>query len=336
MIATIIPDVRSHYPVLLTEIISIITPQYGGTFIDCTFGQGGYTKKILNFENTKVIALDRDLESLKKAEEIRNKFKDRFLFKNIKFSELNNLKIKNENIKGVIFDLGYSYTQIKDPKKGLSFENIGELNMKMGINDFSAKEVINNLDEKELALIFKYFGDEKDSKRIAHNIVEDRKNRKITTEELVRIIESSKKKKNQKTHSATKVFQALRIFVNKEISELIYGLINAAKVVKKDGIIAVVTFHSIEDKIVKYFFRSLSENKSISRYMPKGEEKINLFKSIIKKPISPSEKEIKKNPPSRSAKLRYVVKKEDFYNFETDILEKFDHLIQIENFSKKL
>ena len=336
MIATIIPDVRSHYPVLLTEIISIITPQYGGTFIDCTFGQGGYTKKILNFENTKVIALDRDLESLKKAEEIRNKFKDRFLYKNIKFSELNNLKIKNENIKGVIFDLGYSYTQIKDPKKGLSFENIGELNMKMGINDFSAKEVINNLDEKELALIFKYFGDEKDSKRIAHNIVEDRKNRKITTEELVRIIESSKKKKNQKTHSATKVFQALRIFVNKEISELIYGLINAAKVVKKDGIIAVVTFHSIEDKIVKYFFRSLSENKSISRYMPKGEEKINLFKSIIKKPISPSEKEIKKNPPSRSAKLRYVVKKEDFYNFETDILEKFDHLIQIENFSKKL
>ena len=123
--------------------------------------------------------------------------------------------------------------------------------MKMGINDFSAKEVINILEEKELAQIFKYFGDEKDSNRIAHNIVEDRETRKITTEELVRIIESSKRKKNQKTHSATKVFQALRIFVNKEISELIYGLINAAKVVKKDGVIAVVTFHSIEDKIVK-------------------------------------------------------------------------------------
>ena len=112
-----IPDVRSHYPVLLTEIISIITPQYGGTFIDCTFGQGGYSKGILNFEKTKVIALDRDLESIKKAEEIQNKFEDRFLFKNIKFSELDNLKLKNENIKGVIFDLGYSYTQIKDPKK---------------------------------------------------------------------------------------------------------------------------------------------------------------------------------------------------------------------------
>ena len=118
--------------------------------------------------------------------------------------------------------------------------------------------------------------------------------------------------------------------------KLIYGLINAAKVVKKDGIIVVVTFHSLEDKIVKYFFKSLSENKSVSRYMPKGEEKINFFKSINKKPILPSEKEIKENPPSRSAKLRYVIKKEDFYDFETDILEKFDHLIKIENFSKKL
>ena len=336
MKATIIPDMRDHYPVLLTEIISIITPQYGGTFIDCTFGQGGYTKRILKFEKTKVIALDRDTESLKKAEEIQKEFEDRFLFKNIKFSELINLKLKGENIKGVIFDLGYSYTQIKDSKKGLSFQSIGELNMRMGMNDFSAKEAINVLDKKELAQIFKYFGDEKDSNRIAHNIVEDRGTRKITTEELVRIIESSKKKKKQKTHNATKVFQALRIFVNKEISELIYGLISAAKVVKKDGIIAVVTFHSLEDKIVKYFFKSLSENKSISRYMPKGEEKVNLFKSINKKPISPSEEEIKENPPSRSAKLRYVVKKEDFYDFETDILEKFDYLIKIENFSKKL
>ena len=336
MIATIIPDMRNHYPVLLSEIISIITPQYGGTFIDCTFGQGGYTKKILNFPATKVIALDRDSESSKKAKELQNSFEDRLLFKNIKFSQLNNLKLKNENVKGVIFDLGYSYTQIKDPKKGLSFETIGELNMKMGINDFSAKEVINNLDEKELSQIFKYFGDERDSNRIAHNIVEDRATRDITTEELVRIIDSSKRKKNLRTHSATKVFQALRIFVNKEISELIYGLINAAKVVKKDGIIAVVTFHSLEDKIVKYFFKSLSENKSISRYVPKGEEKINLFKSLNKKAISPSENEIEENPPSRSAKLRYVIKKEDFYDFETDIIEKFDHLIKIENFSKKL
>jgi len=336
MIATIIPDMRNHYPVLLSELISIIKPQYGGTFIDCTFGQGGYTKKILDFADTKVIALDRDVDSSKKAQEIQKEYENRFLFKNIKFSQLENLKLKNKNIRGVIFDLGYSYTQIKDPKKGLSFETIGELNMKMGINEFSAKEAINILDEKELAQIFKYFGEEKDYNRIAHNIVEDRETRKITTEELVRIIESSKRKKYQKTHSATKIFQALRIFVNKEISELIYGLINAAKVVKKDGVIAVVTFHSLEDKIVKYFFKSLSENKSVSRYMPKNEETINLFKSISKKPITPSENEIKKNPPSRSAKLRYVIKKEEFYDFETDILDKFKYLIEIENFSNKL
>jgi 16S rRNA (cytosine1402-N4)-methyltransferase len=336
MKATIIPDLKKHYPVLLKELISIITPQYGGTFIDCTFGQGGYTKKILEFPDTKVIGLDRDIESSKKAKEILNKFEDRFLFKNIKFSQLNNLKLKNTNIKGVIFDLGYSYTQIKDSKKGLSFDYVGELNMKMGINNFSAKEVINILDENEIEKIFKYFGEEKESKRIAHNIVEDRKSRKITTEELVRIVVSSKRNKNYKTHSATKVFQALRIFVNKEISELIYGLINAAKVVKKNGIIAVVTFHSLEDKIVKYFFKSLSENKSVSRYMPKNDDQVKLFKLINKKPIVPSKKEIYENPPSRSAKLRYLIKKEDFYEFETDILDKFNHLIEIENYSKKL
>jgi len=149
MDATIVPEAQNHYPVLLKEIISIISPQYGGTFIDCTFGQGGYSKKILEFENTKVIALDRDIESKKKADQLRNKFEDRFLFKNIKFSQLNNLKLKNENVKGIIFDLGYSYVQIKDPKKGLSFESKGNLNMQMGLNNFSAEDVINKLDEKD-------------------------------------------------------------------------------------------------------------------------------------------------------------------------------------------
>ena len=139
MEATIVPKVQKHYPVLLKEIISIISPQYGGTFIDCTFGQGGYTKKILEFENTKVIAIDRDIDSEKKAKQIKKKFNERFLFKNIKFSQLNNLKLKYEEVKGIIFDLGYSYTQIKDPKKGLSFESSGNLNMQMGLKPFSAE-----------------------------------------------------------------------------------------------------------------------------------------------------------------------------------------------------
>ena len=336
MDATIVPKVQKHYPVLLKEIISIITPQYGGTFIDCTFGQGGYSKKILEFENTKVIALDRDFESKKKANEIKEKFEDRFIFKNIKFSQLSNLKLKNEEVKGIIFDLGYSYTQIKDHKKGLSFDSTGNLNMQMGLNNYSAQDVINKLNEKELEKIFKFFGDEKEGKFIARNIVKERLKNKIDTQTLVKIIDKTKRKKNFKVHSATKVFQALRIFVNKEISELILGLINAAKVLKKGGVLGVVTFHSLEDKIVKYFFKSLSENKSISRYSPVTEQSEILFNLIKKKPIVPSDKEINENPPSRSAKLRYVIKKTDFYNFDTDIEDQFKNLIEIENYGDKL
>jgi len=330
------PEKHMHYPVLLNEIISIITPQYGGTFIDCTFGQGGYSSKILEFSNTKIIALDRDKDTLKKSLDIKKNFKNRFIYKNLKFSQLSNLKLKNENIKAVIFDLGYSYTQIKDKKKGLSFDAKGDLNMKMGLNDYSASDVINRLDEKELEKIFKFFGEERESKKIANRIVKERKVKRINTENLVKIIESSKKIKNFKIHSATKVFQALRMFVNKEISELIYGLTNATKVLKKDGIIVVVSFHSIEDKIVKYFFKSLSEAESVSRYMPKINSKKNLLNVFIKKPILPTSKEIKENPQSRSAKLRYAIKKHDFYDFETDILDKFKYLIDIENYSKKL
>ncbi|MDA9880134.1 16S rRNA (cytosine(1402)-N(4))-methyltransferase RsmH [Candidatus Pelagibacter sp.] len=336
MDATIVSEVPEHYPVLLKEIISIITPQYGGTFIDCTFGQGGYSKKILEFKNTKVIALDRDKDSEEKANQIKLNFEDRFIFKNIKFSQLNNLKLKNEDIRGVIFDLGYSYTQIKDPKKGLSFQSKGNLNMQMGLNNYSAEDAINQLDEKELDKIFKFFGDEKESKFISRNIVKERSKKKIDTQTLVEIIDKTKRKKNFKVHSATKVFQALRILVNKEISELIFGLINAAKVLKKDGVLAVVTFHSLEDKIVKYFLKSLSENKSISRYVPVTQQAETLFILNQKKAIMPTDKEVNENLPSRSAKLRYGIKKSNFYDFETDILDQFKNLIEIENFGDKL
>ena len=336
MEATIVSDSVKHYPVLLKEIISVISPQHGGTFIDCTLGQGGYSKEILKYQNTKVIGLDRDINSEIIGKVIQEKFPDRFLFKNLRFSMLNNLKLKNENIKGIVFDLGYSFTQIKDPKKGLSFNSQGELNMMMGLNDFSAKEVINNLEVKEIEKILKYFGDENDAKIIAKNIVKERQLKIIDTQELVRIIEKSKRKKNYRVHSSTKTFQAFRIFVNKEISELINGLINSAKILKKNGILAVVTFHSLEDKIVKYFFKSLSENKSISRYEPKVQQKKISFKMPLKKPIVPSDKELKENLPSRSAKLRYLIKQADEYEIESDILNKFSELIEIENLGLKL
>ena len=336
MKATMVLDTAKHYPVLLNELISIITPQHGGTFIDCTFGQGGYTKKILSFKNTNVIALDRDIESKKKAVQFIDEFKDRLVFRNRKFSQLENLKLKNESIKAVVFDLGYSQTQIKDPSKGLSFNSTGDLNMQMGINEFSAKDVINKLEGRELEKIFKFFGEEKEAKKIVFNIIKERKKQEISTERLVKLIEKAKRKKNFKIHSATKVFQALRIFVNKEISELINGLIAASKVLKKDGVIAVVTFHSLEDKIVKYFFKSLSENKSISRYVPKLDQVNPLFKMIKKKPITPSPQELKENISSRSAKLRYIIKKNDVYDLNTDVLKKFEHLLEIENFGNKL
>ena len=331
-----VSDAPKHYPVLLNELISIITPQHGGTFIDCTFGQGGYSKKILSFKNTSVIALDRDIETKKIADKFSKNYQNRFLFKNKKFSQLDNLKIKNENIRGIIFDLGYSFTQIKDSKKGLSFNSLGDLNMMMGLNDFSAKEVINILGVDELEKIFKFFGEEKEAKKVALRIVEERKKKEIDTRALVDLIEKTKNKKNFRTHSATKIFQALRIFVNKEISELINGLIAATKVLKKDGVLAVVTFHSIEDKIVKYFFKSLSENKSVSRYSPKIDQPDTLFKMIEKKPKIASDEELKRNIPSRSAKLRYVIKKKNFYNFTTDISKKFEYLIKVENLSNKL
>ena len=197
--------------------------------------------------------------------------------------------------------------------------------MQMGINNFSANEAINKLDYEELEKIFKFFGDEKEGKNIARNIIKERVNKKIDTQSLVKIINNS-----------TKAFQALRIFVNKEISELIYGLINAAKILKKDGVLAVVTFHSLEDKIVKYFLKSLSENKSISRYTPLTEQSEILFDLIKRKPITPNDEELNENPPSRSAKLRYAIKKTDFFDFETDIEDKFKNLIEIENFGEKL
>ena len=335
MNATIKLEREKHFPVLLDELISIISPHYGGTFIDCTFGQGGYSKKILENKLNKVIAIDRDLDVKKKAKQFKSIFKDRFFFENKKFSEINILNYHDNNIKGIVFDLGYSSVQISDPKKGLSFNNKGELNMRMGFNDFSADEIINKLDAKSLEKIFKLFGEEVKSKSIAKKICYLRNEKKILTEDLVRIINSVKKNNNKKIHNATKVFQALRVFVNQEISELINGLINSFNITPIGGIIVVVTFHSIEDRIVKFFFKNFSEEINSSRYLPNTFNNNQLFKLIKKKPILPTKTEIMNNPSSRSAKLRYGIKisnKSDFSEF----LNKFNYLLNTENLSNKL
>ena len=260
-------NLEKHFPVLLNELVSIISPLYGGTFIDCTFGAGGYSKKILENNLNNIIALDRDNSVNSIANQFHTKYKKRFKFYNKKFSDID--QIKEDNIKAIIFDLGYSLNQISDLNRGISFNSKGKLDMRMGLNDFSCDDVISKMSQQSLFKIFKYFGDEKYAKPISKKIVQLRKNKKIKTENLVEIIEGVKKKKSGKNKS-TKVFQALRIFVNKEITELIYGLIKAYNILPVGGVIAVVTFHSIEDKIVKFFFKEYSEVKNSSRYLPKS------------------------------------------------------------------
>ena len=334
MSATIVPENNLHFPVLLKEVLNIISPQDGGTFIDCTFGQGGYTKKILEFPKTKVIAFDRDQKSSLIADKFKSKFKNRFEFYNKKFSEIDSINTK-EKIKGIIFDLGYSFNQIKDSSKGLSFNYKGKLNMKMGCNKFSAQDIVKKLSASNLEKIFKFFGEEKNSRPIARNLVSQRKRKEILTEDLVDIINSAKKNFTKK-NKATKVFQALRMIVNNEISELILGLSKSCNLISENGVIATVTFHSIEDRICKFFFNNISTSKKISRYLPINNINEVSFNMINKKPIIPTLKEIEKNPPSRSAKLR-AVKRKGTNRVDTEFMfEKFKYLLEIENMDSKL
>ena len=320
-------NLEKHFPVLLDELISIISPLYGGTFIDCTFGAGGYSEKILEETSNNVIAIDRDKSVKSFADKLHTKYKKRFNFYNIKFSDIH--QIKNENIKAIIFDLGYSLNQITDLNRGLSFKSKGKLDMRMGLNDFSCEEVISKMSQQNLYKIFKYFGDEKYAKPISKKIAQVRENEEIDTKNLVKIIESIKKI-NARKNNSTKVFQALRIFVNREISELISGLINAYNILPIGGLIVVVTFHSIEDKIVKFFFKEYSKIANSSRYLPKNFSTKKYFNLTNKKPIIPSSNEIKINPPSRSAKLRFAYKSKDGCDFKK-FVNNFNYLRDIEN-----
>ena len=189
-------NLEKHFPVLLSELVSIISPLYGGTFIDCTFGAGGYSKKILDNKLNSVIALDRDSSVNNTATKFHSKYKKRFEFYNIKFSDID--QIKRDNIKAIIFDLGYSLNQISDLNRGISFKSKGKLDMRMGLNDFSCDDVISKMSQQSLFKIFKYFGDEKYAKPISKKIVQLRKKNKIETEHLVEIIESIKKKEKWK------------------------------------------------------------------------------------------------------------------------------------------
>ncbi len=323
----------SHFPVMLNEVLKISSPSRGGNFVDCTFGAGGYSKEILKFSKTKVQAIDRDNKVISYANKLKQKFPDRFKFYQIKFSQLET--ILENNVDTIIFDLGLSSIQLDDLERGFSFKSNKNLNMTMGQNTISAFEAINNLSEKNLRTIIKILGDENEASRIAKNIVKHREVKKITnTFDLVKIIEKSKKKNYlNKINPCTKTFQALRIFVNKEITELINGIVSATKKLKPGGKILVVSFHSIEDRIVKYFFTNFSKNKSKpSRYLP--ENKIShttLFDEYKNKLFRPSDKEISQNIRSRSAKLRYAIRSKDKFEYPKDLIIKFKKYLDLES-----
>ena len=325
----------SHFPVMLNEVIKISSPHKGGFFVDCTFGGGGYSKSILKYPKTKLIGIDRDKSVTSTAKKLEKKFKNRFKFFQVKFSQID--KILKENVDTIIFDLGLSSLQLKNLSRGFSFHSKDELDMTMGLSDFSAKEAVNNLGEIQLKSIIKILGEEKEAKIIAKNIVKARSDKKITkVNELVKIIEKSKKIKfPSKINPSTKTFQALRIFVNKEITELINGMVNATKYLKPGGKIVIVTFHSIEDKIVKFFFKNFSKNKSNpSRYLPEESvDNLVLFENYINKIIKPSKEEIRNNNPSRSAKLRFAVRSKNNFFYPKIFFQKFNKYLRVEAYN---
>ena len=333
MNATMSLEHIKHYPVMLDQVLSIISPQHGGTFIDCTFGGGGYSQAILKFPDTKVFAIDRDKLTNKYANELETKFPKRFNFFQEKFSNLNQVAPSNLNPKAIIFDLGLSSFQLSDKQRGFSFESKNCLNMEMGINKYSAYDVVNTLDKENLATIIKVLGEEKDARVIANRIISYRRKKPIkTSEELALIINKAKKNyNNYAKNPATKTFQAIRIFVNQELTELMLGLIEASKLLSNGGILIVVSFHSLEDKIVKNFFNLYSEiEKNPSRYLPLKEKKASLFKLILKKPLIPDNIEIKKNIRSRSAKLRYAIRNKNSFFEPIDFKNKFENYFRLE------
>ena len=295
-----------HVPVLLNEVMRALDPKPKKFYIDATFGDGGYSRRILEKSDCNVIAIDRDPSVASQAIKFKKEFRDRFDFFNCKFSELDSLlaSLKIRFLDGIVFDLGVSSMQINNKERGFSFQNKGKLDMRMSQMGPTAEEIINSYSESDIADIIFQYGDETKSRKISKKIVIERQKKRIaTTTELAKIISSCFTNKYFKTHPATKTFQAIRIYINKEIEELIIGLNTATKFLSKNGRLCVVTFHSIEDRVVKNFFRVTGSKN----YIANGDIK-NLLFNLISKPIKPSKEEIDINRRSRSAKLRYAAR----------------------------
>lgn len=296
-----------HIPVMLNEVLEYLNPKDDEIFVDCTFGAGGYARKILEKANCKLIGIDRD-ESVKIfADDVKTKFGDRFEFYNDKYSNIEKI-LDNRKVDGIVLDVGVSSMQVDNCDRGFSFQKNSRLDMRMGNNSISAYEIINNTPEEELANIIYNYGDEVKSRHIAKKIIELRKIKPIeTTFELADIVRSFYTGKRGKIDPATKTFQAIRIAVNDELNELRKILEISKKVLNKNGRLVVVCFHSLEDKIVKDFVKQeTNKGKKNDKY---SKNIINTdFELLTKKAITPNNREVQNNIRSRSAKLRALKK----------------------------
>lgn len=301
-------DYQKHFPVMLNEVLAALQPEDGGVYVDATFGNGGYSEAILQQADCRVIALDRDATVLPRAEELKQQYGSRFEFRPGRFGDFDTLV--TEDIDGAVFDIGVSSMQLDQADRGFSFAKDAPLDMRMSQTGTSAADLVNTLPEEELAAILFNYGEEKKSRKIARKIVEARKIKPVTsTSELANIIyQVVKRSFNQTIDPATRSFQALRIAVNDELEELRKGLDKASRRLKKGGRLVVVDFHSLEDRIVKTFFKNNSDKAvHVSRYRPQETTGNALF-GFASKAIVPSAQEIGLNNRSRSAKLRYAIK----------------------------
>lgn len=308
----------AHVPVMLNEVVSALSPKDGEVYVDGTFGAGGYSRAILDAANCRVIGIDRDETALNAANDMKESYGDRLLLIHGAFSDVkNHLKeLGFEKVDGFVLDIGVSSMQIDQPERGFSFRFDGPLDMRMDTSSGqSASELVMQTKEEELAnLIYKY-GEERLSRRIAKEIVKARAEMLIAqTAQLAEIVRACVPRSPKNAiDPATRTFQALRIAVNDELGELERAIASAPEILNEGGRLIVVSFHSLEDRIVKNTFKNLTgRNSGASRHQPESpsQNQTPSFSLLTRKPTLPTQDETKVNPRARSAKLRGIVKGE--------------------------
>jgi 16S rRNA (cytosine1402-N4)-methyltransferase len=296
-----------HIPVLGQPAVELLKVQDGGIYIDGTFGAGGYTRAILAAADCKVIGVDRDQTAIASSAGLVENAKGRLTLIEDNFSNLDEIAREAgcENVDGIVLDLGVSSMQLDTAGRGFSFRLDGPLDMRMGGEGASAADVVSAASERDLANIIFILGEERHSRSIARAIVKARTNARVeTTRVLADIVSSVVRSRPGDIHPATRTFQALRIFVNDELGELAGALQAAERILKTGGRLAVVSFHSLEDRIVKSFFTDRGETRGGSRHAPEIERPMSTFTVLTKRPVVADEAEVERNPRARSAKLR--------------------------------